>query len=76
MALVGEGFFAESVLSDACAWVGLAPAAGQLAEQDSGELGEGDRLAYALSHLVNAGHRVVMHIHDEVVIDAPQYREW
>ncbi|HCT3316718.1 TPA: DNA polymerase [Corynebacterium striatum] len=30
-----------------------------------------DLLAYALSHLVNAGHRVVMHIHDEVVIDAP-----
>lgn len=30
-----------------------------------------DLLAHALRLLVDAGHKVVMHVHDEVVIDAP-----
>lgn len=31
-----------------------------------------DLLAYALRQLEQAGHKVVMHIHDEAVIDAPE----
>ena len=34
-----------------------------------------DILAEAMLRLENAGHRIVMHIHDEVVIEAPQDTE-